>query len=896
MITHLGPFIMEILVGIVFGYILYFLFIGIGFIISFAQKLFNIAAGLEPISIDSQIYGGSDNPDMVIGLMRNDTINKVFFTILGVCLVLLVIFTIIAVIKTEFSLKYTSKAPIISRALTSLANFFIIPIMFLVGITATSGLLRVVSGVWESGTPNSLTYKCFEVGSKAANRARNDTKFAQYLIGGDWIGQVTTSGGGSSGGGGGTLSGTPNLGDLYESSSSVSAAENFQDHNPFATLSEIEVADFIDKIFENSFGSEANFLLGIEMKDFNYEKQCERADDNLYVDWHTALMGYPNLNERISIYNIKAVNYFYEFMNFNYILALGAAIVVAWNMLGICILLFKRVFEMLIIFLLSPIMTAVAPLDNGNAEKKLRGEFMKRLFSVIGPVFAYNLFFIIIGIFSEINPFKNMTGNFFQQYIAPVVLVVFDLMFELLVIIVALGLLKTANSMFTSMLGMEDLVSQSDATMKKTIGTTQKVALGATAGITMAAKGTAQSIKGIKSVGGYAVNAANAARIRGIDKDEEKFQYKKEAALEDLEKKTERHEKFRDDGDVLDALGAKFSKNRAKAKVDRFNKREKDLERYRGSDEYKIKKAKERIEGLSSQEGGTQHEEAARLASIKEEEDKIKTLKASQSQARKDKLAGSFLGRKVIGFGHEVKDVFGVTAGQMGERMRESAFGLTGEGAQKAMNLFIDKNERKSFYKSSKDISADKEKEDKFSKEFSEGKGAELSMLKKVVASEKGEDVKKEYTKLADVLAKTIKDGVLSEQLAARRNLERFETKHGITKNAEIMQASINNMNNPNHDKNMELLNSYLSNARKEAEDKGIKEAAEQSERQAKANVEALENVMKDPIVEMTKVLKDMKTSDAKHSALLQRELNAVASGLKSMSEFMKGNQDQGKK
>jgi len=871
------PAMQEVLVSIVFGYVLYYAFIGISLIITFAQKLFYMMAGIDSINIDNETYGGEGHDDLIVGILRNSEVQDAFWTILGVCLVLLVVFTIIAVIKTEFSMKFVSKAPIISRALTSLANFFIIPVMFIVGIYATSALVRVVNDAVSKENNESLSVKCFKVGSSGANRASNDVVFANYLISGEWL-----------------------IND---------------ERNPFSgcTLGDCaKVAAIIDDMFTgDSTNTNVVKLLGTYDEETESYKDAAKIeehtyteksnmDEGTYAEWQTTLMGYPDFSEGLSYLNIDQVNYFYDFSSFNYILALGSAVVIGWSMLTVCLMLIKRILEMLILFLLSPVMTAVAPLDNGNAEKKLRGEFLKRLLSVIGPVFAFNIFFIIIGILGSLSPFSGST-DILGIVMNKVVLGVFNLMFQIAIIIVGIGLMKTANTMFTSMLGMEDMLGAADANAKKTIGTAGKVALGATAGFGLAFKGTAALLKGgVKGVAGVGkgVGSAGKLALRGASRlTGYKGQVKNDEELEAEERILARASK---EGDSEGVEISTQNIEKIKSKIAKVPKKRRE--------DYKIWTSKQKIKDIKGNTGGTLEESKINDELISNENDKILGVKqgrsnerAERKEQRKEKFDASAVGKKLQDLKQGkflLKDIFGANSGAIFGRLTESLGGLSGESGQSAMNLLFNKNERKSFYKSKEEIASDKEKADQSKKENITGKGAQIDFLKKSVAKDKGAVVEAEYKKLNENLENANKDGVLSEQFAAKKNLESFETKHGITKQAEIMQASINNVSDKDHFNNMDKLNTLLAGARTEAEAKGIKENEDEAKKLKEANKDAFKDSLKDTNDLLKQSIKaqkrenvgvDQKEYETAQTLKMEELIRSINGGFASLGEILKG-------
>jgi hypothetical protein len=924
--TGLGIFVKEVFMGLIFGSLLFNIFKGISYIVSFLQTLFRMVAGLETIEIDGESYGGdSSNGDVIIGILKNSAVSSVFFTLLGVCVVMLVVFTIVAIIKTEFTLKYTSKAPIITRALTSLANFALIPILFLAGFYGVNALLKVVdTSLGEStSTEQSLAYKCFAIMSAGANRASNDTDFYKYITD------------------------TDNDGLTWLSAS---------DTNPFKDKTQDEVATMIDNMFAgapstsdesstNAYygltggtvlisydGKTYSYAYAVVINEFSFSDRVSRqatkdeetstSTASIYVDWNVSLFKYPSFSDGVSYYDLKQVNYFYDLSSFNYIIGLGAAVIIGWSMLSVCFMLFQRIFEMAILFLLSPIMTAVAPLDNGNAEKRLRSEFLKRLLSVIGPVFVFNLFFTIVYMFSRLSPFSSST-TVFGQVLNKVVLSLFNIMFQTIALIVGLNLLKTANSMFTSILGLDDMLGKSEDNMKKVMGTASKVGLGATAGLGLAFKGTAAMAKGTKNFGkGVGKGIGSVGSYLGgkigmltADNKEKNIEKKASDVQEELDKEQRIYDKSMKAGDqeAMNMSSAKMAQ--LKDKLGNYQKQSDSLAKYRNRDDYKIRKSKQRINELKSKSTNSLEDNIA----ISEEEENLKGLEQKQKETRqadnaerikraKAKIGASpigVIGRGLGSAGEGFKDYMNAPLGKIMGRLGESMSGIMGDAGLQSITTGFNKEYRKSFYKSKEDISADKSKYDKKKEELEAGKEGQLSMLKKGVALEMGKEVSDEYGKLVKELSSATKDGVLSEKMAAKANLEKFETEKGITKKAEVMQASINNVSDAKHFENLDKLNAWLEEARAQARAEGVKKGEEEKLAQIDINKKSFKS-MDDKLKDIKDILSsnvkspNQKVENEEEKATTSqviRELKDVVNGMSSMTgkfeEFLKQMKDK---
>lgn len=475
----------------VINFLLFFPFIlilaGVLLIAFFAEMVFKKLAGIDTIYLGNTAFGGANNggQDLVYAFITEPAVQDVFWAIVSLSFVLLFVFTIVALIKSEFTLdlKGSAKSPIIARALKSLVNFAVVPVVTLISVIGVNFLTKTVYDLF-STTGDSVVVKCFYVGAYNANRARLDPVFAEQL----------------------------------SSNHDFDGNDIFNGASPFAgSGSADQVAYMIDQYFLD--GTD----LGITYNNSeSYLKRILNCDlkelKDGYVSFSNILFGYPK-NGECNMLNAKAVNFYYDLSQFDYILAIGSAVCMTWILLTTCLVLVKRVFELTILFLLAPAMTAIAPLDGGQAEKKWRQEFMKRLLAVIGPIFAFNMYFLLVPLFSSISLFGAAGsisptvagGGTMLSNIIMLILgftVIFDILFQLICVITGMSIVKSASGLLSSLLGIEDLVKSGGEAGKKAVATGAKAALLATGAGGVAMKGAAMALKVGGRIAGKAAKGA----------------------------------------------------------------------------------------------------------------------------------------------------------------------------------------------------------------------------------------------------------------------------------------------------------------------------------------------------------------------------------------------------
>ncbi len=469
-----------------FSYLLYKLISVISRVcIWFPEFLFKSLCGIG----ETWTYGGDGGEaigtsngvttDIVLAFIRNKAVQDTFWAILGFSVVLLFILTLIAVVRSEFTLDPTkaAKGPIIGRALRGFANFLLVPVLSIAFIYGANLAVRAVYSL-TSGESKTIATKIFEITTHGANRARlekdpsgeyGEGSFAHYLV---------------YNGNGILAEGEGNTGDRLSYISSGSLfPQGFSDTSKVADIIDNYLFSVdISKIREGSTTSadgtniQSNLNTRIDevvfktapVKKFTDALETQQArGDAYYIPWQTFLVKLPESMKGIdyAMFNDKLVNFFYNPSEMNLILGIGAALIVGWNMLGIIILLLKRAFELVILFVISPVVVSLYPLDDGAATCNCRKQFMNRVLSPTVIVFAYNIFFMLLKLMDKDNLsfFTNnniLTNNF-----------ILKLFFDILVLIVATSLLKSASKTLCDILGVEDMIGGSGDAMKKAWGT-----------------------------------------------------------------------------------------------------------------------------------------------------------------------------------------------------------------------------------------------------------------------------------------------------------------------------------------------------------------------------------------------------------------------------------------
>ncbi len=650
----------------------YYLFRSISYIVSFVESLFRKLVGIESMSINGFETGGDSGTDLVYGLIFNDQVQNLFWAILGFSVVLLVIFTIIALVKSEFTLdlKSSAKGPIIGRAFKAIINFFLVPIFTILAILGVNVLVRSISTLL-NGDQEGIVAKCFMVGAYGANRVRlndSDGKFADYLIAGR---HLFTNGTENEGGPTNYFSSTEIS--SYATKQSIST-EGLEGNEAQDYVLALMIDDyFVGKGYEGN-----NPIQSSSFKEFTNAVLADDADSaDKYAPWHT--VWHINIGgDTLPMYDAATFNFFYNPREFDFILAIGSAVVIAWSLLTVCLALLKRAFELVILFVLSPAMISLAPLDDGKALSSWRGEVFKRLLAVIGPLFAYNIFFMMVSVLGNIELFTVDTENVVLAFAGERLIEVFNIFFQLIVLIVALGLLKTASQMISSLLGFEDLISTAGQLSSKAISTGTKAAM-ATVGAAAAVggtvfKGTAAAVKGTARTIGHVRDNQAYKKLR--DQSQEQYDY--DQAKSDIDKYDNEMISLINQGKGEgDADYDAAAKNRADAQA-RMESAKKKLDSGEGLTNKRIADRRKEIDDLLSP--GSDFNDNEEGLKLLEEYDNLEAEQDRYSEQleiagnKKDKSKRAFRRSIKEEFGRDKSNSFVLNAGaQIQNKIKENA-------------------------------------------------------------------------------------------------------------------------------------------------------------------------------------------------------------------------------
>lgn len=154
-----------------------------------------------------------------------------------------------------------------------------------------------------------------------------------------------------------------------------------------------------------------------------------------------------------SKYNVGLVWYYYNLWAFNFLLGYAGVVVFLVVLGNVTFGMIVRLVRMLALFFVFPPLIGIAPLDEGNAFKQWKKQFLSDTLMAFGAIIGMNLFFLIL-------PFLN-TLSFFNN---PVL----DTIMNLLIMLAGLTTVQGLIKMLSGFIGAGDANSTGAEALKDT--------------------------------------------------------------------------------------------------------------------------------------------------------------------------------------------------------------------------------------------------------------------------------------------------------------------------------------------------------------------------------------------------------------------------------------------
>ena len=271
------------------------------YIIDFIREIFYTLAGIQTVNIDGE------ETELLTHFITSDTVRTSFFAIFLIATILLVVFVLIAIIRSEYANgdNKRSKGQILGKAFQSFALFLMVPFILIAGITLTNSIMGAINA--------SMNPFVLETG-------------AQTTIGGQIL---VTSG-------------------------------------QYA---------FIGNEAERS-AIEQMFLTG-----------------------------------QLDYFDISVVSQYYNLRSMDFLIGIFGSIVIMVMFVMSAVTFIQRIFDIVLLYIISPVSVSTIPVDDGNRFRIWRNMVISKVLGAYGIILSMNLFFIIIPQVSSITFFTNSFKN-----------------------------------------------------------------------------------------------------------------------------------------------------------------------------------------------------------------------------------------------------------------------------------------------------------------------------------------------------------------------------------------------------------------------------------------------------------------------------------------------------
>jgi len=396
---------LDFILGVI-GTLLYPLFSIIFILLDVVQGLFFAFAGIGEVKVTggSGFFAGTitgDNVDkmgqengtgLIFYLLNTPLIKNLLISIMVLGLFLLVIFTTMAFIKNAYASKQKGWKEIVGNAIKGLANFIFIPVCCLLGIWLGNILLIAINGATSVGGATQMSRKLFIASAYNANIYRNSN------------------------------------GDIDEAKDNI---EGFLEVYDMKGMFEVKP--------RSEFGSDAeaaNYYADLIDKIYSVGDGFGSAGAGVPLYSHTSVG--PGVTKGAGYYNLYQINYL--------TLIIGG-VFMAYVLISLTYGMIRRMFILLMLYVISPALCAMYPLDDGKAVGSWKGDFIKQTISAYGAVAGLNIFFSLIPLIDNIN-FIAWSSNAGDSII--------DSIIQLLILVSGLFVVKELIAMISGYIGADN--------------------------------------------------------------------------------------------------------------------------------------------------------------------------------------------------------------------------------------------------------------------------------------------------------------------------------------------------------------------------------------------------------------------------------------------------------
>lgn len=327
-------------------------------LLDFIQLVFRKMAGLDTVYIAGGDPDG-ESGDLALMLFRNENVVNALIALGMVAIVLLFMTTFVTIIRNHYRAKESKDVaigPVIGKAFKAIFSFIFVPVVCYFGVYISNGLLKTVDNATRMSGALTVSGEIFAASAMNANRARIDADFATKLA----------------------------------NDTNLNYNGYFIDDQNLQYSTSKSAADKIDKAFASKMSSpDANIVASENDYSFMFHQASPGEIDNFdYMD-------------------VNLVHVYYDLQEFNWLFAFVSCFFITATLLVAALGIIQRLYEITILFAISPPFIALMPMDDGKAFGNWTKKFVGSTLIMYGTVVALNFFFIIAPVLQSINLFGS---------------------------------------------------------------------------------------------------------------------------------------------------------------------------------------------------------------------------------------------------------------------------------------------------------------------------------------------------------------------------------------------------------------------------------------------------------------------------------------------------------
>lgn len=436
------------------------------------------------------------------------SLTTVFWSLSIFAIIILVLSTMVAMIKSHYSEDYQNTNPwkYIYTAIKAVLTYAVMPLVVVIGMQISHFILQTLDNI-TAGTDASkveamfgrqVAINNFKKDVYAEGTSQQKDTYTHYDFFGAGGPTTTTTFGGmlftaAAYSANRARSGTITISNLE--ATQVFASKSCPDYSKLTNDNDKlnYAADQIDFVFSNN-------IRWLQEKPIStYKSWFPNVRYKQSLDF---LSGWKKHTGGFSKYDIQAVWMFYDLWQFQFIVAFGGGVTAVGILLSVILGMMSRLIKGAALFLIYPPLVALAPLDNFKAFKSWGTQFMQQVLMAYGAVIGMNILMLVLPLVQNISWFGPGMG-------------IIDAIVNMIILIVGLLMTKDFIAIVSGFIGGADANAIGQG-LKTEVGGAVKKGLGAAK---FAGGAVKTGIAGVRLAGGVVKGGikavANVAKRKG---------------------------------------------------------------------------------------------------------------------------------------------------------------------------------------------------------------------------------------------------------------------------------------------------------------------------------------------------------------------------------------------